>query len=142
MNGKHSNMLMDTGIYKMEKNQVEVALDYKKESAFLLLDGKVEIEWQGSKEVMERHSIFDEDPWCLHVPRNVEVKITALTDAEVLIQKTTNDKEFICKFYAPEDCQSDIFGEGVWNDTARRVVRRSEEHTSELQSRQYLVCRL
>src|SRR3712207_9253079 len=24
----------------------------------------------------------------------------------------------------------------------RRVVRRSEEHTSELQSRQYLVCRL
>src|SRR3712207_7310066 len=25
---------------------------------------------------------------------------------------------------------------------ARRLVRRSEEHTSELQSRQYLVCRL
>lgn len=123
MNGKHSNMLMDTGIYKMEKGQVEVALDNKKESAFLLLDGKVEIEWQGNKEVMERHSIFDEDPWCLHVSRNVEVKITALTDAEVLIQKTTNDKEFESKFYAPEDCQSDIFGEGVWNDTARRVVR-------------------
>src|SRR3712207_8339171 len=26
--------------------------------------------------------------------------------------------------------------------SARRVVQRSEEHTSELQSRQYLVCRL
>src|SRR3712207_7899805 len=28
------------------------------------------------------------------------------------------------------------------HDPARGVVRRSEEHTSELQSRQYLVCRL
>src|SRR3712207_8172320 len=27
-------------------------------------------------------------------------------------------------------------------ETLRRVARRSEEHTSELQSRQYLVCRL
>src|SRR3712207_8689221 len=27
-------------------------------------------------------------------------------------------------------------------ETARRIARRSEEHTSELQSRQYLVCRL
>src|SRR5947209_8876505 len=30
----------------------------------------------------------------------------------------------------------------VWNAVDRRRVRRSEEHTSELQSRQYLVCRL
>ena len=49
MNGKHSNMLMDTGIYKMGKDEVEVALDNKKESAFLLLDGKIQIEWQGNK---------------------------------------------------------------------------------------------
>src|SRR3712207_9093413 len=97
MNGKHSNMLMDTGIYKMGKDEVEVALDNKKESAFLLLDGKIKIEWQGNKKEMERHSIFDEDPWCLHVPKNVEVKITAITDAEVLVQKTTNNKEFHCK---------------------------------------------
>src|SRR3712207_8199431 len=27
-------------------------------------------------------------------------------------------------------------------ETGRRVIQRSEEHTSELQSRQYLVCRL
>src|SRR5258707_7242278 len=30
----------------------------------------------------------------------------------------------------------------VSNDTANRLPFRSEEHTSELQSRQYLVCRL
>src|SRR3712207_8143131 len=41
-------------------------------------------------------------------------------------------------------CNSDYFGESkkaglrMWN----KLVYRSEEHTSELQSRQYLVCRL
>src|SRR3712207_7739732 len=33
-------------------------------------------------------------------------------------------------------------GRAVLAIHARRTVRRSEEHTSELQSRQYLVCRL
>src|SRR5438445_3672448 len=33
-------------------------------------------------------------------------------------------------------------GRGPERDRGRRRARRSEEHTSELQSRQYLVCRL
>src|SRR3712207_8074717 len=36
----------------------------------------------------------------------------------------------------------DLDGEGVRSLVAGGVGRRSEEHTSELQSRQYLVCRL
>src|SRR3712207_9159640 len=38
-----------------------------------------------------------------------------------------------------------VHGNGRWTRTPRRVTpprNRSEEHTSELQSRQYLVCRL
>src|SRR3712207_8538441 len=31
---------------------------------------------------------------------------------------------------------------GIDPDDTRRIIERSEEHTSELQSRQYLVCRL
>src|SRR3712207_8524532 len=34
-----------------------------------------------------------------------------------------------------------LLGAVVWRER-RRLIRRSEEHTSELQSRQYLVCRL
>src|SRR3712207_6935807 len=30
----------------------------------------------------------------------------------------------------------------LWHDDRLLLIRRSEEHTSELQSRQYLVCRL
>ncbi|MCY6369443.1 5-deoxy-glucuronate isomerase [Clostridium ganghwense] len=123
IDSKHSNMMMDIGIYKMKSAQEEVCFDSEKESAFLLVDGEVTLEWQGNKKTMKRNSVFDENPWCLHIPKNVEVKITSISEAEVLIQKTDNEKEFECKLYSPEDCRSDIFGEGVWNDTARRVVR-------------------
>src|SRR3712207_8745351 len=37
---------------------------------------------------------------------------------------------------------SDLFHKDVPVEFIRRVFDRSEEHTSELQSRQYLVCRL
>src|SRR3712207_7724634 len=40
------------------------------------------------------------------------------------------------------DHLNDIFEAPLPVDLSRRVVLRSEEHTSELQSRQYLVCRL
>src|SRR3712207_7622222 len=36
----------------------------------------------------------------------------------------------------------DSFGSGVLGSLYRERSKRSEEHTSELQSRQYLVCRL
>src|SRR3712207_7811485 len=35
-----------------------------------------------------------------------------------------------------------VLGEPLGSDPVRHVHERSEEHTSELQSRQYLVCRL
>lgn len=35
MDGKHSNMLMDVGVYKLKKDDVEVSVDGNKESAFL-----------------------------------------------------------------------------------------------------------
>src|SRR3712207_7089574 len=42
----------------------------------------------------------------------------------------------------PLDVRDDGQMEAVFAEIARRWGRRSEEHTSELQSRQYLVCRL
>src|SRR3712207_7994924 len=39
-------------------------------------------------------------------------------------------------------CVIDPHGDLVTDIIARRIIPRSEEHTSELQSRQYLVCRL
>lgn len=55
--------------------------------------------------------------------KNVQVTITALSDSEVLVQKTDNDQEFASKLYTPNECQSVVAGEGVWEGTAQRVIR-------------------
>lgn len=123
MDGKHSNMLMDVGIYKLKKGEQIDLEDNNKETAILLLDGKVTMEWLNNKETMKRKSLFDEEPWCLHVPRQIKVKIKGETESEILIQKTDNDKDFQSKLYTPKDCGTEIFGDGVWGNTSRRMVR-------------------
>ncbi|NEX77922.1 5-deoxy-glucuronate isomerase [Bacillus thermocopriae] len=123
MDNKHPDMLQDIGIYTLAEGKEEVLFDGGKESAILLLEGSVRLEWNGHIQEIKRKSVFEEDPWCLHVPKGVEVKLTALTKSEVLVQKTNNEKEFEAKLYTPEDCESSVLGEGIWNGTAERVIR-------------------
>jgi 5-deoxy-glucuronate isomerase len=123
MNGLHSDMLMDVYVYKFKKDEVLNINEAEKEVAVLLMDGEVEFKYETKSEVGKRTSLFDEDPTCLHVCRGIEITLTAKTEGEVLIQKTTNEGEFESKFYSPEDCKSDVFGDGVLGDTSRRVVR-------------------
>jgi Uncharacterized enzyme involved in inositol metabolism len=118
-----SNMLMDIGYQLLDLGERLEFQDMKKETAFVILDGRVEIHWEGQKEIMQRSSLFDENPYCLHVPAGVAVMIQAETSAEVLIQKTENNTKFAVKFYRPEDVQCDQFGAGLWNGTAERTVR-------------------
>jgi 5-deoxy-glucuronate isomerase len=119
----HQNMLMDIGIQKLSKGSVLDLLDEEKETAILLLVGKVEFSWENQKVVGNRNSVFDESPEALHVSRGIKVKIKALEDTELIIQKTINEKKFEAKYYSKNDCSNDVFGENVWNDTARRTVR-------------------
>lgn len=123
MEDKHPDMLQDIGIYNLAKGESVTLLDGRKESAILPLEGEVSLEWDGKFQEIKRDSVFEEDPWCLHVPKGFEVKITALSSSEVLVQKTDNDTVFDAKLYTPEDCQSTVAGEGVWNGTAERVIR-------------------
>ena len=123
MEDKKSDMMMDIGLLKLNSQDEEMFINPGKESAFLLLTGKVKITWNSSAEIMERQSVFDESPYCLHVPANTKVTITAEAESEVLIQATDNAAVFESKFYTPDDCKSENFGEGVWRDTALRVVR-------------------
>lgn len=123
MESLRPDMMMDIGVVKLLKGEKINYYEEDKELALLLLSGSVCYEWNDAKEEAERNSLFDENPVALHVSRRVEASVTALTDAEVLVQKTTNDKEFSAKFYSQEDVTTDIFGKDVWGDTARRSVR-------------------
>jgi 5-deoxy-glucuronate isomerase len=123
MENKHPDMMQDIGIYTLVEGETVTLLDGSKESAILPLEGEVRLEWNGNSQEIKRDSVFEEDPWCLHIPKEVEVKITALSTCEVIVQKTDNDTVFDAKLYTPEDCQSTVAGEGVWNGTAERVIR-------------------
>ncbi len=123
MTTRGSDMLMDIGYQLMNEGETVDFEDRVQETAFVILTGKVEIAWDGKREVMERQSLFDENPYCLHVPRGKQVSIKALTPAEVLVQQTLNDRDFAPVFYRPEDVQADVFGQGLWQGTAERTVR-------------------
>ncbi|MCT4620810.1 MAG: 5-deoxy-glucuronate isomerase [Marinisporobacter sp.] len=120
--GKNSDMLMDYGILKMKNGHVEVS-DEDRERAYLLIFGEVTFQWEDNKVEAKRGSCFDEDPWCLHVPAGVEVKITGGGEAEISVQKKYNPKKFPSAFYRPEDVRVETRGIGTMNETNTRVVK-------------------
>ena len=124
MTTRESDMLMDIGYQLFDENEVVEFQDDLQETAFVILTGKVEIAWEGKKEIMESQSLFEENPYCLLVPKATKVTIKALQqDTEVLVQQTINEKTFQPVFFRPEDVQADVFGAGMWKGTAERTVR-------------------
>ncbi len=121
--GIHKEMMMDIGVYVFEKGEEKTFLDETKETAFLLLTGHIEINFLDEKRESKRQSLFDEKPTCLHVSKGVLVTIKAFEKTEVLIQKTTNEKDFNWNFYHPLDIKEVILGDEVYQNTARRVIR-------------------
>lgn len=123
MDGLHSDVLMDFGILALGENGEEVNSE-NKERAYLLIKGEIEFEWAGNKVRAVRKSCFDENPWCLHVPQNLEIKIKSFSDGtEIAVQKTVNDKSFLPKLYIPEDCRSEERGKGTLREASTRIVR-------------------
>lgn len=123
MDGIASDMMMDFGIYYMDKG-MEIVNEDNLERAYLLMKGKVAYQWEEKEQEAERTSVFEENPWCLHVPPKTKVVIKALASGtEIAEQKTNNDKTFQVKLYTPEECLSEQFGAGTLNETATRTVR-------------------
>jgi 5-deoxy-glucuronate isomerase len=117
------DMLMDIGIQVMSSGETLSISEPEKETCVLLLKGEITLRWEGQEADAVRRSIFDENPVALHVSRGVEVSVTAKDDVEILIQKTTNERDFASKLYTQEDVGTEIFGDGVWENTARRACR-------------------
>lgn len=120
---KHQDMLQDIGIFKMKCDEIISLVDETQEMAILLLEGKMTLSWEDNAVEVERTSVFDENPWCLHVSKGTEVTFVSKKDTEVLVQKTVNKNKFNAKLYTPDECTSVFAGEGVWNGTAERVIR-------------------
>lgn len=121
--GAENDMMMDIAVYRMKKGDKKTFLSATEETAVLVVLGKVSYEWNGEKKEGWRHDFINEGPYCLHACKGVEIKIEALEDSEVLVQKTDNDREFASVFYTPETCTNDTFGKGLCEDRMERTVR-------------------
>lgn len=121
--GKNREVLMDVIVRRFQKKNREVFYEVNKEMAILLLNGEIEISWNEKKKVISRSSVFNESPWCLHVPRNVEVKIQVLEESEILIQCTENFRSFEAVLYSPDKCKIEVSEDVNLNLKGRREVR-------------------
>lgn len=120
--GINAEMLMDVYIHKIAANSSIEFFDTEQESAFLILKGKLHLEYEGQNAPIERSTLFFLLPSCLHVAKGVKVKITAIFDSELLVQKTKNQNEFKSKLYLPNDISFSTSCANNWEGVARRDV--------------------
>lgn len=120
--GKNSHMLMDVRVQRMEAGQKVRILEEEKETAVMLLAGKVDFAFEGRQENAGRRSVFQDKPYCLHCCRGKEISVTAVEDSRLLIQQTRNPGAFDTVFYTPDMCTLQEFGKEQWEGTAHRQV--------------------
>ena len=114
-------MNMTIRIKRFKENEALTLEDDKCETAFLLLKGEAEISWNCKTEKIKRANPFEKTPYCLHVPKNTAVSITAKEGTEILIEQTDNDRYFDPVFYTPDDILYQEFGKGQWDGTGYRI---------------------
>jgi 5-deoxy-glucuronate isomerase len=119
----HPDMLMDIGVQVMDAGDEINISEAEKETAVLLIDGEITLSWENMKVGCVRRSVFDENPVALHVAGGVDISVASESHAELLIQKTLNEKSFISKLYTQDGVSTEIFGDGLWDNTARRACR-------------------
>ncbi len=123
LGGKSAEMLMDFGILKLDAGDSEANQDAK-ERAYLLITGEVVFKWLDKEVSAKRENCFDQEPWCLHVPTGVGIRITALSNGtELAVMKTENEKSFEARLFTPEECRSEQRGKGTMKETSTRTVR-------------------
>lgn len=120
--GKNAHMLMDVSVRRLKAGEKVRIMEQEKETAILLLAGKVLFAFQGRREEGERRSVFQDKPYCLHCGCRREMIVTALEDSRLLIQQTGNPNPFDTVFYTPEMCTLQEFGKEQWEGTAHRQV--------------------
>ena len=128
--GAHPDMLLDFGILKLAGGGRH-ASGAGLERAYLLLGGEVQVQWEGGSRRIARRSLFDEPPWCLHLPAGGAATLTAGEGgAELACQATANPRPFAAHLYSPEQCRSEERGQGTLRETSTRLVRTVIDNTT------------
>lgn len=127
-NNEYSNMQMDIRVYRMHAGSSREFRKDSEEMAVLLLSGKITYTWEGNSQNASRKDVFTEGPWALHVPKKTDVKVIAMTDSEILVQCTKNDRDFPARLYRPEDAPWGYSCVGQYGNVAKRRVNTIIDH--------------
>ena len=119
---EYSAMLMDVRVYRMKAGQSRTFKYDGEETAVLLLSGKLTYAWEGNRETVFRTDVFTDGPFALHVCTGTKITVTAESDAEILVQRTKNEKTFDAKLYRPEDAPWGYSSVGKFGNVAKRRV--------------------
>lgn len=98
-------MLMDIGLLVMEDGDVYTIEEPEKETAVLLFEGAVTMQWADRTVEADRPDTFRNEAYCLLCPRRVKITLTAHRHAELFIQQTTNERDYEPVLYTPETVQ-------------------------------------
>jgi 5-deoxy-glucuronate isomerase len=123
--GPYRSMLQNITVYRMGGDKREF-FSPTEEQAVLLIQGEATFRWEGREERVSRTDFFKEGAYCLHVPRGTRVTVSsngAGGKSEILVQSTANDTVFASKFYTPQNCAEETFGQGQFDGKAQRSVR-------------------
>lgn len=130
IDGKNAFAMMDIALFLMNEGESKTFLYSDKETAILLLSGKLKLLWQGREATLSRKSVFSEEASCLHIPCGVEVQAVALTSCEILVQCTLNEQIFEPVLYLPQDIGLATSCKGKWDNTALRAVKTVFDYTN------------
>lgn len=100
------------------------------ETAWLLMDGELEIEADGQAVALARHSLFDEAPAGVHVPSGAVVTFRCSTAVELTVYRSSNRKVFTSLFFhsVPDEHRcKDIVG-GTCYRLVRTILDRDNAH--------------
>lgn len=121
--GAFADSMMNITVYSMKKEETLTFSNSKEETAVLLVQGDIVFEWQGKTESAKRGNFLKDGAYCLHACLGVPIKITAKGNSEILVQCTANNRNFDSKYYTPENCVEETFGQNQFNGKAQRTVR-------------------
>ena len=125
---EYSEMMMDIRVYRMKAGETRSFLKQGEETAVLLLSGRIVFRFAGQEREVSRKDVFTEGPWAAHVCTGQEVSVEAVTDAEILVQSTRNERTFDGKLYAPEDAPWGYSCVGKFGNVAKRRVNTIFDH--------------
>jgi 5-deoxy-glucuronate isomerase len=115
--------LMDFGILRLRAGEAH-RFAPGQERALLLLSGEIDLAWGENTATVSRRSLFDEGPWCLHLPSDAEATATVRTgDAEISVHSTENSNKFPARLYRPKDSRTEERGKGTMRETSTRIIR-------------------